>query len=387
MCKRISILGSTGSIGVQSLDVCREFPDRLTVVALSAGRNMRRLKQQIVAFKPSIVAVQDDGDRYDIESFCLNEGLNVSVYSGSEGLNIAATEGNIDLLLVAIVGTAGLAPTYAAIQKDISVALACKEILVAAGELVMSEARKRQVSVLPIDSEHAALKQCLAAVDEDVSLLSRVVLTASGGPFWQRPFDTFSSITIDDALQHPSWQMGPKITIDSATMMNKGLEVIEAHFLFDIPFDRIDVVIHPKSIVHCLVEWLDGTFLVQMGVADMRFPIQYALTYPEKLENQWPKLDLTSIGSLDFHQPNDAMFPLLRLAYDAGKAGGSAPIVMNAANEMAVHRFLSGQIAFADIYSLVNDQVSSYAHHHVSSVEEVLEIDDMIRQEVAVSHG
>ncbi|MSR89309.1 MAG: 1-deoxy-D-xylulose-5-phosphate reductoisomerase, partial [Candidatus Margulisbacteria bacterium] len=302
--KSVSILGSTGSIGCQSLEVIRAFPERFRVIGLSAGSNIVLLQEQTLIFRPQIICLLTQVDADIMRDFCSANSLLTQVVCGDSGLLELSVFGDPDLLVVAIVGTAALLPTVHAIRQGISIGLACKEILVAAGVYVMALAREKGVSILPIDSEHAAIKQCLAGIVEDEKQVSKLVLTASGGPFWNRSLETFSAITREEALQHPNWTMGSKITIDSATMMNKGLEVIEAHHLFGIDYDRLDVIIHPTSIVHSFVEFSDGTFLAQMGLPDMRFPIQYVLTYPEKLPNPWPKMRFSELKSLTFHAPD-----------------------------------------------------------------------------------
>lgn len=380
--KSVSILGSTGSIGCQSLEVIRAFPERFRLVGLSAGSNIILLQEQVLIFRPQIICVLTQGDAERMRDFCSAHSLLTQVVWGDSGLLELSVFGDPDLLVVAIVGTAALMPTVHAIRQGISIGLACKEILVAAGDYVMALAREKGVSILPIDSEHAAIKQCLAGILEDEKQVSKLVLTASGGPFWNRSLETFSDITRGEALQHPNWTMGSKITIDSATMMNKGLEVIEAHHLFGIDYDRLDVIIHPTSIVHSLVEFSDGTFLAQMGLPDMRFPIQYVLTYPEKLPNPWPKMQLSELKVLAFHAPDFEKFPLLQMAFDAGRQGGAAPLVMNAANEVAVRLFLDEKIKFLDIANLVRDTVARLGQEQCPSFEDIVALDHRVREEV-----
>jgi 1-deoxy-D-xylulose-5-phosphate reductoisomerase len=381
--KRLVILGSTGSIGTQTLDIVSAFPDRFEIVALSCGSNIELLKKQISEFSPKYVCVRHDADRLTL----VDQYPDITFCSGAEGLIELAQVPNIDILVVAIFGTASLLPTITAIKNGTAIGLACKEILVTAGDLIMPMAKQYGAAILPMDSEHAALKQCLAGIDEDMKQVDRLILTASGGPFWERDGSTFSNIQVEDALKHPNWDMGAKITIDSATMMNKGLEVIEAHHLYQTPYDQIDVVIHPKSIVHSLVEFTDGTMLAQMGMPDMRFPIQYALTYPEKWTNPWPKADLTTLGALTFAKPDYEKFPLLRMAFDAGKQGGNAPAIMNAANEAAVHLFLTKQIGFTDIFRLVEEALSDFTHNSSPSLEELVAIDQSVKDKLGYTHA
>ncbi|MCP4050764.1 MAG: 1-deoxy-D-xylulose-5-phosphate reductoisomerase [bacterium] len=384
--KHISILGSTGSIGRQTLDVLEMFPDKFSVVALSAGRNIDLLKNQIIKFKPRLVSVMSKADADKVEDFIAKNNLYTDVYSGDEGLIKVAADNENDILIVAVVGFASLVPTYTAIEKGITIGLACKEILVAAGKIIMDLANKKKVPVLPVDSEHAALKQCLAGVGEDLNQVRELVLTASGGPFWQMKKEDFVHITREDALKHPNWDMGAKITIDSATMMNKGLEVIEAHHLFGAPFENIKVLIHPQSIVHSMAVFLDGTVLAQMGMPDMRFPIQYVLTYPDKLQNNWPKMNLAESGSLEFYDPDLSKFPLLQLACEAGEKGGSWPVVLNAANDVAVGLFLDNKISFTDIELYIRDALGKFSHFSDPDLEQIIDIDNSIKK-MAFSSG
>jgi len=341
---------------------------------------MDRFKDQVKTVKPRLVSVMSREDAVRMREWVASENMDCEVVFGDEGLVRVATEGDLDLVVMAVVGAVGIRPTYEAVKRGISVAIACKEVLVSAGHLVMAGARQFGAEIIPIDSEHAALKQCLAGVHEDQAQVSRLVLTASGGPFFKMPLDQFSQITKAQALHHPNWEMGAKITIDSATMMNKGLEVIEAHHLFSMPFSQIDVVIHPKSIVHSLVEFTDGTFIAQMGTADMRFPIQYAMSYPEKWPNVWPKLSLTEMGDLTFFPPDFDRFPLLKLAYQAGEKGGAYPVILNASNESAVQLFLEDRISFLDISKVVFTALDRFSFSAPQSIEEVLSIDAEVRR-------
>jgi 1-deoxy-D-xylulose-5-phosphate reductoisomerase len=315
------------------------------------------LAAQIRAFRPRIAALADTTLLPELKR--LTRGVNVRLLGGEEGLTAVAVDSGASLVVCAIVGAAGLKPTYAAVSKGLDIGLANKETLVMAGEVMMGAAQKSGSKLLPIDSEHCAVFQCLeghAAPEE----IHKIILTASGGPFRDRPASSFKRITVKEALLHPTWRMGPKITIDSATLMNKGLEVIEANFLFGTPFSKIDIVVHPESIVHSMVEFVDGSVLAQMGTTDMQIPIQYALTWPKRAATPVPRLDLTRIGGLHFHQPNRRKFPCVELAYEAGRLGGTAPTVLNAANEVAVDRFLNGKLRFSAIPKVIERTLSSH---------------------------
>jgi 1-deoxy-D-xylulose-5-phosphate reductoisomerase len=381
--KKISILGSTGSIGVQSLQVVDAFPDQFSIWGLSAGQNIERFKSQILTYRPEYVCVRQESDYSDIKSFVREHSLNCEVGCGASGLTDIASSKEHSLILLAIVGTAALMPAYTAIQSGTDIGLASKEVLVSAGAFLMELATHNNVTILPMDSEHAALHQCIAGVSLDQ--VQRLVLTASGGPFLHTPFSDFPEITVKQALKHPKWNMGPKISIDSATMMNKGLEVIEAYHLFGVDLDRIDVVVHPQSIVHSLVEFKDGTFLAQMGNPDMRFPIQYVMTHPEKWENSWPKLDLTQMGNLSFMPPDDIKFPLLGFAYECARLAGTWPAVMNAANEAAVGLFLEGKLSFSEISSCVIGFTRSFSHQKTPSLLDIINLDCEVKSWVRKS--
>ncbi len=378
--KKLSILGSTGSVGRQSLEVVRAFPEKFQIVGLSAGKKTELLKEQILEFRPQYICVLTEKDRQDLDAYSHEHSLNLHIFVGTDGLVELATLNEHSLLIVAIVGTASLMPTYRAIQKGITIGLACKEVLVSGGSLIMALARKMGVSVLPIDSEHAALKQCLAGVGEDPSQVEKLILTASGGPFLHTPLEAFPEITLEQALKHPSWTMGSKITIDSATLMNKGLEVIEAFHLFQVPFEKIVVVVHPHSIVHSMVEFIDGTILSHMGLPDMRFPLQYVMTYPEKWANPWPKTKMSELPALQFFEPDFQKFPLLKLAFECGALGGTFPVVMNAANEAIVSLFLDKKLSFSDIPALVKKSVDSFDHFSNPSLEEIVAIDTSVKE-------
>ncbi|MBT3261035.1 1-deoxy-D-xylulose-5-phosphate reductoisomerase [bacterium] len=384
--KKISILGSTGSVGTQTLQVIEQFPEEFQVVSLAAGKNISLFKEQIKKFKPLFVAVYSDKEKDELAKELEKENIQIEIFSGQKGLLEIATASENELLIVAISGTASLAPTYKAIQAKISIALACKEVLVAAGSLIMAEAKKNGVSILPIDSEHAALKQCLASVKEDSALVQKVILTASGGPFWKLPKSEFKDITVEMALKHPNWTMGSKITIDSATMMNKGLEVIEAHHFYGLEYEKIKVLFHPQSVVHALAEFVDGNMIAQMGPHDMRFPIQYALTYPKKLCPDWARLNLAKVAKLEFYEPDFDKFPLLRLAYETGEKGGSAPVIMNASNEAAVSLFLRKKIKFLDIYKIVQEAVDNHVFLSNPTIEHIIRLDHLVKDEIFAAY-
>jgi 1-deoxy-D-xylulose-5-phosphate reductoisomerase len=347
--RRLAILGSTGSVGEQSLAVAGAFPDRYRVTALAAGRNLEKLAEQVLRFRPEVASVADADGAAQLRECLAAGGLGsneVKVLSGDEGLEAVATH-DADLVVAGLVGAVGLRPTLAAIRAGRDVALANKEVLVMAGALVLREVRAHGVTLLPVDSEHSAIFQALAGQRrEDVA---RLILTASGGPFRTWSAERIARATVAEALDHPNWDMGEKITIDSATLMNKGLEVIEARWLFDMPPDRVDVVVHPQSIVHSLVEFCDGSVLAQLGLPDMRVPIAVALAHPERLPLELPRLDLAALGRLEFETPDPKRFACLDLAYAALRADEAAPAVLNAANEVAVEAFLEGRVNFPAI--------------------------------------
>ncbi|HEY6010407.1 MAG TPA: 1-deoxy-D-xylulose-5-phosphate reductoisomerase, partial [Nitrospirota bacterium] len=366
--KRISILGSTGSIGQSTLAVVEKFPDRFNVVALAAGNNIELLEQQVRRHRPSLVSVLSEKSAEVLHRKC--GGLGVRVLSGIEGMIRVAAAEEADITVSAIVGTAGLVPTMAAIRAGKDIALANKEVLVTAGELVMAECRERGVRILPVDSEHSAIFQCLlAGADRDIR---KLVLTASGGPFRAFSKKDLASVTREQALKHPNWSMGRKITIDSATLMNKGLEVIEARWLFNIAPEQIKVLVHPQSIIHSMVEYRDGAVVAQLGMPDMKGPIAYALSYPERLPDVSPTLDLARVGTLTFEDPDLERFPCLAYAYQALEAGGSMPAVLSAANEVAVHHFLDGKIGYNDISRVIKTVMGGHAPSPVRNVDDAL---------------
>jgi 1-deoxy-D-xylulose-5-phosphate reductoisomerase len=379
--KAISILGSTGSIGTNTLAVISAFPDSFKVVGLAAGNDAKGLAAQIKTFRPRVASVATEEVLRALEGMVDLSGLKVWV--GEDGMREVATEKDADLVVAAAVGAVGLVPTLAAIQAGKDVALANKETLVMAGEIMTREQRARGTRLLPIDSEHCALHQCL--VSRDPKSVSKLWLTASGGPFRTRPASTFAAITVEEALNHPTWRMGRKITIDSATLMNKALEIIEAHWLFGLPAERIDVVVHPQSVVHSMVEFVDGTMLAQLGRTDMRIPIQYALSYPEVWKTPLQPLDLGAALSLTFEPPDHARFKSLRLAQHALAAGGTTPAAMNAANEVAVQAFLDGEIPFTGVTQIVSDVVMRHRSTGADSIETVLDADRAARQEARIA--
>jgi len=370
--KHLAVLGSTGSIGVTTLDVVGRFPERFRVVALAAGKNIARLAEQVRRFQPSLVAVHDAAGAVALRATLPDYGGTVAV--GGEGLVAVATAPGTHLVVSALVGAVGLVPTLRAIEAGNDVALANKEVLVMAGELVTRAARAAGVHLFPIDSEHNAIFQALRGHRADQ--VRRIILTASGGPFLHRPLAELRQVSRDDALQHPTWKMGDKITIDSATLMNKGLEVIEARWLFGLPAERIDVVIHPQSIVHSMVEYVDGSVLAQMGIPDMAIPISYILGYPDRLPlGHLPPLDLPRAGTLEFAMPDLGRFRCLALAYAALRAGGTVPAVLNGANEVAVAAFLGGRVAFLDIPSILERVLEAHVPSAATDLETLVDAD------------
>ncbi len=375
--KRISILGSTGSIGRSTLSVIEKFSDRYRVAALAAGNNIDLLEKQVRQFKPALVAVSGEVAAEHLKQRCAD--LKIGIFSGIEGMIRVATAEDADMTVSAIVGTAGLVPTMAAIRAGKSIALANKEVLVTAGELVMEECRARKIRLLPVDSEHSAIFQCLlAGENRDINTL---ILTASGGPFRSFSKSDLAKVTVAQALKHPNWSMGKKNTIDSATLMNKGLEVIEARWLFGLQPDRIRVLIHPQSIVHSMVEYRDGAVVAQLGTPDMRGPIAYALSYPERLDRVSPSLDLAKVGTLSFEEPDSERFPCLSYAYDALKTGGSMHAVISAANEMAVKYFLDQKIGYGDIARVIRSTMDVHKPSAIRTIEDALEADRWARRE------
>jgi 1-deoxy-D-xylulose-5-phosphate reductoisomerase len=376
--KRVVLLGSTGSIGTSTIKVAEDLPEHIQLVGLAAGNNMELLLKQTLKHRPEAISICDPQNARELENTL---GTSARVHSGEEGLLALATLPSADIVLIAIVGTAGLQPALAAIRAGKDIAVASKEILVMAGEIVMREARKNGVRVLAVDSEHSAIFQCLdGKPPESVRALW---LTASGGPFRSTPKEEFADITVERALRHPSWVMGRKITIDSATLFNKGLEMIEARWLFDVEMARVRVVVHPQSIVHSLVEFIDGSMLAQLSTPDMCLPIQYALMYPDRIGSDRVQTDLAKVGQLTFEEPDRERFPALDLARNAGEVGGTMPAVLNAANEMAVTAFIDGRIRFPEISEMVARVMGRHAVVNKPGLAQILEADAWARQEAS----
>jgi len=374
--KHLSILGSTGSIGVNALHIVSQFPGRFEVISLSAGLNAKLLRQQILQFRPKIVSVLNKESAETLRRELSH--IPVEIVHGVEGLIQVATHPEVDQVVSAIVGAVGLIPTLSAIKTGKNIALANKETLVIAGKIVMEEAKRNHVQILPVDSEHSAIFQALLGHrKEDVH---RLILTASGGPFLTLPASSLHRVTVKEALNHPRWEMGKKITIDSASLMNKGLEVIEAHWLFDIPIDKIVILIHPQSVVHSMVEYIDGSVVAQMGIPDMRIPISYALCFPERLPLNLPRLDLLKNEALSFSPPDLERFPCLKLAYQAIEIGETMPAILNAANEIAVNAFLEGSLKFTEIPLFVQSVMGEHEVKTVHTVEDVLKADHWARE-------
>jgi 1-deoxy-D-xylulose-5-phosphate reductoisomerase len=374
--KAISILGSTGSVGVTTLDVVGRFPDRFRVAAMAAGRNLRLLSEQVRRFRPSLVSVATEDLARELRSLVC--GTQVEIVCGLEGAAAVATHPDSTLVMSAMVGALGLRPTLAAIHAGKDIAFANKEVMVIAGELVTTAARERGVKLLPVDSEHNAIFQCLEGRAR--GSLKRIILTASGGPFRELPAQRFEAITVEQALNHPTWRMGNKITIDSATLMNKGLEVIEAHWLFGLPSDRISVVIHPQSVVHSMVEMIDGSVIAEMAIPDMAIPVAYALAYPERLPlAHLAPLSLADCARLTFEEPDLSRFRCLRLAFEALEAGRTMTACMNAANEELVAGFLAGRVRFVDIPRHIESVMERHPNRAARTLEDLLETDAWAR--------
>lgn len=370
--KNISLLGATGSIGRQTVDVVREHPAQFKIVAMSAGKNIELIRQYIEEFKPELVSVQTRDDYEALKSEYFSKGITIAY--GDEGLIEAAVHDRADILVNAVIGSIGLNPTLQAIKAKKDIAIANKETLVTAGHLVTEEARRAGVRLLPVDSEHSAIFQALQGEQE--KNIERLVITASGGSFRDRTREQLLDVTVEEALNHPNWSMGAKITIDSASMMNKGLEVIEAHWLFGLPYEKIDVLLHKESIIHSMVEFQDASVIAQLGTPDMRVPIQYALTYPDRLPLATSKrLNLAEAGKLHFAEMDFNRFPCLQYAYEAGKTGGTMPTVLNAANEAAVAGFLEGKISFLQIEALIEKALTNHTAISAPDLQVIQEID------------
>ena len=375
--KKVFILGSTGSIGVNCLNVISKLKDDFEVTGLTVNSNTKLLLKQIEKFNPVMVVVRDPNAANKI-SYKLPTGC--KLFIGEEGLIKASTEAEYDIFMGAMVGFAGLAPTIEAVKRGKRIALANKETLVVAGELVTDLCRENNSEIIPVDSEHSAIYQCL--IGENLNEVEKLILTASGGPFLNKDKSFFENATIDEALNHPNWKMGSKITIDSATMMNKGLEVIEAHWLFGLPVEKIEVVIHPQSIIHSMVQFVDGSIKAQLGLPDMKLPIQYALTFPERLQNNFKRTSLPKIGSLTFFEPDLNKFECLKLAFEALNEGGTAPCILNAANEVAVYKFLNNEIKFLHIPLLINKALDKVENSFSPDLGTIFECDRKTREYV-----
>jgi 1-deoxy-D-xylulose-5-phosphate reductoisomerase len=376
--KNISILGSTGSIGLQTLDVVSSFPNKFRIIGLAAKDNLTVLAEQVKKFSPKIVSVDTE------ESAGILQGklgkTNTVVYFGSEGLTRIATHKDADTIVVAIPGSVGIIPTMEAISLKKNIALASKEVLVAAGDIIMREVKKKKIRLAPIDSEHSGVAQCLKS--EDHSKIKKIILTASGGPFLNLSIDKLSKVTVSEALAHPRWRMGNKISVDSASLMNKGFEVIEAHHLFDLDYAKIDVVVHPQSVIHSMVEFVDGSVIAQIAAPDMRIPIQYALLDGERAQNKFDLISLTKVEALTFMAPDREKFPCLDHAYAAGKRGGTAPAVLNASNNEAVRLFMEGRIKFTDIQLLVKQAIDKHFNTPDPTLDDILAADMWAKKEI-----
>ena len=372
--KKVVLLGCTGSIGTSSVKVVNDLSDRLQIVGLGAGNNVKLLAEQTRSLHPKAISIQSEENA---ELLRKELGGSTEVYCGEEGLIKLATMPEADIVLISIIGTTGLKPALAAIRAGKDIALASKEVLVVAGEIVMSEAKKYGVNVLTVDSEHSAIFQCLEGRKPES--VRRLILTASGGPFRKTPKSEFASITLEKALKHPSWSMGRKITLDSATLFNKGLEMIEARWLFNMGIEKVSVLVHPQSIVHSMVEFVDGSILAQLSTPDMCLPIQYALTWPERVQSTRVQTDFAAIGTLTFENPDEERFPALRLAREAGLKGGTLPCVLNAANEIAVESFINSKLRFDQISTLVEDVMSAHQRIDRPTLDQLLEADRWAR--------
>lgn len=367
--RKISIIGSTGSIGRQALEVIEKLQDKFEIIALTGGANVELLREQALKFKPKYVCVGNSkGEKLDIAG--------VKTFYGQEGLEEICSNKENDIILVSVSGKVGLRPTLTAIDNGIDIALANKETLVMAGDIVMPRAKEKGVNIIPVDSEHCAIHQCI----KDISQVDKLIITASGGPFLHKTIDDMKNATVAQALNHPRWSMGKKITVDSATLMNKGLEIIEAHHLFNMPYEKIDVVVHPQSIVHSAIEYVDGSVIAQLGLPSMHIPIQYAITYPERFEGIKSKsFSFADIARLDFEKPDFEKFPSVKMAYEAGKIGGSATVCMNAANEEAVFAFLEDKIKLYEIYQITSKMMEQHHLVKTPSIDEIFEIDKEVR--------
>lgn len=380
--KFVSILGATGSIGTQTLDVIRKEKDNFKLVGITANSSVKKIIEIIREFKPEHVAMMDEKSAEDVKEFCMENNFNTNVYSGIEGLVKVATVPSATMVVTSVVGMIGLVPTIEAIKKGKDIALANKETLVVAGEIVMKLAKENNVKILPVDSEHGAIFQCLRG--NEYKDLKNIILTASGGPFRGKTYDELKHITVKEALNHPNWSMGKKITIDSATLMNKGLEVIEAHFLFNCPYDNIKPIVHKESIVHSMVEYKDGSVIAQLASADMRLPIQYAMNYPKREKAVAKTIDFYEISKLTFEKPDYDTFKCLRLAFEAGKKAGLMPTILNGANEVAVDLFLKEKIKFLDIADIIEDAMNYFEKESKEelTIDNIISLDKKVRKYV-----
>lgn len=383
--KYISILGATGSIGSQTLDVLRQNSKDFSLEGISAHSSYEKVIQIINEFMPKYVAITEERAFNKVREYCTLNSLNIDVTFGIEGLNKIATLPKIELVVTSVVGMIGLVPTLKAINAGKNIALANKETLVVGGSLVTEAAKKNNVLLLPVDSEHGAIFQCLQG--NNPSDVSKLILTASGGPFRGKTIKDLQTVTLKEALNHPRWKMGSKITIDSSTLMNKGLEVIEAHWLFNASYENIQVVVHPESIIHSMVEYIDGSIIAQLGTTDMKLPIQYALNYPERKNKVIDTLDFYKLRKLSFEEPDTKTFKCLRLAYEAGKIGGTMPTILNAANEAAVELFLNGKIKFLKIGDIIEECMNKFISVNNFEVEDILEIDKKVKSFIIKSYG
>lgn len=380
--RKISILGATGSIGTQTLDIIRKSNGELRLIGISANTSIKKVIEIIEEFEPSYIAMMDIRSAHEIKTYCKEHNKSIEVLEGIEGLNKVASLDEIDIVVTSVVGMIGLEPTLKAIEAKKDIALANKETLVVAGEIVMKAAKESNVKILPVDSEHSAIFQALRG--NDINTLRKVILTASGGPFREKKIDALKDIKVEDALRHPKWNMGRKISIDSATLMNKGLEVIEAHWLFNCDYDNIQVVVHPQSIVHSMVEYNDGSIIAQLGAQDMRLPIQYALNYEERKNIVADTIDFYEISKLTFEKPDTDTFKALNLSYKAGKIGGLMPTVLNGANEAAVELFLCEKIKFLQISDIIEECMEVFKNEAKKelNLENIIELDKKVKKYV-----
>ena len=382
--KKITILGVTGSIGTQTLDVIRSDINNFTIVGISANTNCEKIILIIEEFKPKYVAMMDEEASLKLKEYCKSNKKSTIILQGLDGLNYISTLPEVDIVVTSVVGMIGLVPTMKAINAGKDIALANKETLVVAGKLVIDAAKKNHVNILPVDSEHGAIFQCLQG--NRLETVNKIILTASGGPFRGKSKQQLVEIKPEEALKHPKWNMGRKISIDSSTLMNKGLEVIEAHWLFGVDYEDIQVVVHPQSIIHSMVEYVDGSVIAQLSSTDMRLPIQYAINYPERKNTVIEKLDFYNMGNLTFEKPDMDTFKCLKLAFKAGKMDGNMPAIMNAANEVAVELFLDYKISYLQIEDIIENCMNKFTHDSNPNLEEILKVDLMVREYVRNSY-